>query len=1432
MVIENFDRARAKIQFWKSSFLDLSYRNDQLNFNPFASDVIELIHPDGASLFKILLIMQQTFSFPPIYTPPKRKSVSTNTTVDLTIKNVPPEITRKLPKKHLEILKKNEEGLRLTQLLTYENDVHLAKKIHKLMKKTQEMLEERGINILYLTLGLLNWMDPNDKKPLTSPIMFIPVKFQTNPFELEILDDEVIVNPALKEKLREFRIQLHSFPAEFNTQTFIRYMESVKDQISTQEGWMVEDRIFISNFSFTKVNLFEDIDDHEDLLLQHPVVKAIAEESGFIEEKENLPDLSQLSDEMDPKRHFTLLDCDSSQLEAILYAKSGCSLVIQGPPGTGKSQCITNIIGECLATGKKVLFVAQKKAALDVVKRRLEDCGVGNFCLQVHSQNANKKDILKAIDDSLSRTYNIPTIQDLKFQDLIHARNKLNEYVELINQPFGKMQKSLYQIVGKMLKFDKIPKIIANFKDPNEVTLEDYTYLKHIFGELDQFRSTLENFSQNPWFSAKITNKLILSNELKVILKKRLTSFRNCNSKLQNALTHFHLKYPPHFDENPELLTDWQQKIEKIKYWIDGTKNLFGYWNEMEEDYVDLLQYFEIDDIIDYNDLGFDSFRQIKLTYEEFVPENEQLDHFMLQKLRLYLEKLQNFHNHLSVFNLKSNLTPIYTLEDFQEVQDFFSKYLPKSLLLEVDMLVTRFTTDYLSWIKRLSGEYKSDKRSILECRIIAKKKANPMGHLNQIKSFQDKFGKQYHLSDSYFAKIYQDFKELYAEWESFQELENFLLPILNVSYLPYDFNQSIWDQNHIFTQQWLDNLPFLNDWFEVQVRAHHIADLGFESLFDDLIDQKFYFPDINTPISYELIFLHSFYSRWVENLTDSLPPIANFDRMYHEKYLTQFRKRDVEILEQNQVRLKKFLAQQRPQSDLDLSPDILRQIGYIRRESKKKRNIKPLRQVFSEARELITSTTPCLLMSPLSIANYLDITQFNQFFDVVIFDEASQVTPEDAVGAIVRGKSLVVVGDSEQLPPTRFFMSKKSDDILEDDLEAEIQTMESLLDECTGIGFREKMLKFHYRSRKEELIAFSNYHFYNGKLFSFPDVSNENLPQESLSQATSSLPENNGGTSNLEIEDYTQIVHLPAIQFRYIPKGIKTKGKNPIEAKAIAEAIINHYSANQVANTNYSLGVVAFSVVQQEEIQKALQKLLKSQPEIEEFMNTSQMEPLFIKNLENVQGDERDFIFFSVGYTKDATGNMSLNFGPLNRSGGYRRLNVAITRARYHIKLFASFLPTEINMDRVNARGLRELLKYMQYARTHQLTQTDGADKADEAIELENDSLEADIREHLEKEGFTIVPKVGVSNIRIDLAIVHPEDPNRYILGIECDGGSYRTAFNARDRDRIRYNVLTGLGWVIYHIWTPDWISNKKKIISHIKRTITSALNKERKSD
>jgi superfamily I DNA and/or RNA helicase len=1422
-------KAKAKIRLWKQNFLDLSNRNPQLNFST-KRYVVEVISPSCSTIFRILVIMGQTCQFPPVYKPPSRKRKKSKPDQQKTPfkANPEPELSDSLKETHRIALEKIKDKARLTEFITELTDSTLRTRIKKYLQKAKEMEEERGVNVLYITFGLLNWIEVGDNTPMKSPLLFVPVKISLKPLEIEILDDEVMVNPALKEKLKGENIKLPPFPEEFDSISFDRYLNEVSELIERESGWTLEKRSFIGTFAFTKAALFEDLDDHEDLILRHPIVRAIAEEKGFAEEKENLPKIEELGDNLDTINSYSILDCDSSQMEAVIYAKSGSSLVIQGPPGTGKSQCISNIIAECLAVGKKVLFVAQKRAALDVVKKRLDTCGIGPFCLQVHSQNANKIAILKQIEQSMNLDTEGIKIKKGKFQELGILKERLNDYITSTQSPYGLMKLSFYDIIGRVLALDDIPLIISEFKDPKNVSEEEFIEIKDLFGQLELFRDTLEHYDQNPWSLAKAKIKFLLqiAKELQLALNKILYSFQYVNGQIGSELKILNDKFPngvEEIGEVPENRTQWEKYIIKAKYWISALES-FNLWQTWEIDYSDLNQYFELDSIINFNEFSeiFKSFEQINLAYETESSPSLSITSLLITKLNQYIEKINKLNNRIIVFNLKSGLKPILNDEDFQEYFDFFSIFNENALTLDVDLLLARFTTDYAGVLKKHGPEYNADKLQILNCVRKIAKKQSVLGYLNKIKNFKVFAGNPDGLSLDTIKIIIEDFHLLSDEWKETHPLENFLKPVLVIEPLPLNPKQDLWEKYENFAKRWLKDLPHLNEWFEIIKIENNLEKHGFSSILEKIKNQRFEIKDNSNleiiEIPLEKLFEKAFYNKLYEDIISTLPIINNFDIKYHMKTIEKFRKIDKEILVINRLRVIKKLYDLRPKIDLNISDSLLAQSGFIKRELKKKRNVKPLRYSFKEAKEFISQLKPCFMMSPLAIANFLPIEEYNNFFDVVIFDEASQVTPEDAIGAILRGKSLIVVGDSQQLPPTNFFTassinSSDFDDL--DDLDSNLQTMESLLDECTGIGFREKMLKFHYRSRKEGLIAFSNQQYYNGRLFTFPDISNEDQGDQKISIETQTSDEE-------KLENYSNIDDLTAICFRYIKDGVKVKAKNVIEADFVAQAIINHYKSNQKYGTNYSLGIVAFSVAQQETIRSALEKLIRKEPSIESIMNKDEEEGLFIKNLESVQGDERDFIFFSVGYAKDPKGKLSLNFGPLNRSGGYRRLNVAITRARFHIKIFASFLPSEINLERVKARGLRDLIGYMRYARSNKLAKVKTVSKKKT---FEFDSFESSVKSSLEKEGFTVKTLIGHSNFRIDLAIIDPKKPSRFILGLECDGGSYKAAQNTRDRDRIRSEVLDGLGWEIYHIWAPDWYNNREQIIKKIKRKVNQRM-------
>jgi hypothetical protein len=468
---------------------------------------------------------------------------------------------------------------------------------------------------------------------------------------------------------------------------------------------------------------------------------------------------------------------------------------------------------------------------------------------------------------------------------------------------------------------------------------------------------------------------------------------------------------------------------------------------------------------------------------------------------------------------------------------------------------------------------------------------------------------------------------------------------------------------------------------------------------------------------------------------------------------------------------------------------------NILLKEAAKKRRLMPIRTLMQKIPNLLVKLKPCLLMSPISVSQFLPP---DSKFDLVLFDEASQLVPEDAIGAIYRGKTLVVAGDNKQLPPTSFFQKNLIDDVDWDELsDDDIEVFDSILDECLGIGLPVKTLRWHYRSKHEELIAFSNHRFYDDTMITFPAAKAE--------------------TDSLGVK----LVH--------VPDGIYDRGgarNNLKEAEKVANLVFEHFK-------NYpkkTLGVVTFSIAQMDAVEEAIDRRIKEQPDFEPFFKEDRLEGFFVKNLENVQGDERDVIFFSVGYGFDQQGQMTMNFGPLNKPGGERRLNVAVTRAREKVVLITSIKGSDIDKD-TQALGVQTLRTYLDYAEHGPETlSTNLSTKSKEGAF--DSSLDEDVAAEIKKLGYEVVPEVGCSGYRIDIGVVDPVNTGNFLLGVECDGATYKSSSSARDRDRLREQVLRQLGWRMHRIWSPAWVARRDSEIRRLKETLEQAQKTQLEKD
>jgi very-short-patch-repair endonuclease len=526
-------------------------------------------------------------------------------------------------------------------------------------------------------------------------------------------------------------------------------------------------------------------------------------------------------------------------------------------------------------------------------------------------------------------------------------------------------------------------------------------------------------------------------------------------------------------------------------------------------------------------------------------------------------------------------------------------------------------------------------------------------------------------------------------------------------------------------------------------------------------------------------LFEVAYYQALIRDVFRRHAGLAEFDGQSYERWVEEFRALDRARIDvaRGEVATVHYDAIPRTASGGGMA--------VLRQEIAKKKKHKPIRKLIKEAGTALLAIKPVFMMSPISVAQFLEPGSVT--FDLLLIDEASQVSPVDALGAMARARQVVVVGDDKQLPPSRFFSKMLDDGDVQDDCDGGLNVgdLESILGLCVAQGMPQRMLRWHYRSRHHSLIAVSNREFYENHLYVVPSP--------------------------------TTITAIQGLHFRFVKDGIFDRGNtatNRVEAGTIAEAVIEH--ARRYPKK--SLGVGAFSGSQRDAIRDALELLQREHVELAEFFSPHRPEPFFVKNLENIQGDERDVILISVGYARDSSGYMAMNFGPLSSEGGERRLNVLISRARERCEVFSSITADDIDLQRGKARGVAAFKTFLRYAATGVLDA-----QAPTGGDYDSD-FERQVAVALEGRGYQVHRQVGTAGFIIDLAVVDSARPGRYLLGIECDGATYHSSRSARDRDRLREAVLRDRGWRIHRVWSTDWFHRSGEQLQRIIGAIEQA--------
>jgi very-short-patch-repair endonuclease len=571
-------------------------------------------------------------------------------------------------------------------------------------------------------------------------------------------------------------------------------------------------------------------------------------------------------------------------------------------------------------------------------------------------------------------------------------------------------------------------------------------------------------------------------------------------------------------------------------------------------------------------------------------------------------------------------------------------------------------------------------------------------------------------------------------------------------------------------TKRCAGSAPLLSLWVDLKRSARRLHALNLEHLVELSEDGNL---DAAFAVS---AFDYFFCDSLLKRLFHENPDLWQLTGVSHEEVRAQFSELDRSIIRMNRSDIA-YRASKRiiPHGVRGTVVKETTDLALINHEISKQRAHIPIRQLMRRAGRAVQGLKPCFMMSPMSIAQFLEPGSLG--FDLIVMDEASQLRPEDALGAIVRGAQLVVVGDPKQLPPTSFFQRTLDDESEEDEDKSSVSEGESILDIALGRYQPVRRLRWHYRSQHHSLIAFSNSEFYDDNLVVFPSAYHEH----------------------------------PDLGVKYVgAKGLYDNRRNPLEAETVVEAILEHI----LQHPSDSLGVVTMNFEQRELIEELLDMRLKQDSYARGWIEQREgsPEPFFIKNLENVQGDERDVIFISVTYGPDSQGNHFQRFSGVNTSSGQRRLNVLITRAKKRTVVFSSLDPDMIRAEANTPWGVRALKGYLNFAKNGITARPEISPGAEASNEHE-----AAIGSVLKSQGYDVVPQIGVSGYFIDLAVRHPQKPGAFLLGIEFDGKSYHSGRSARDRDRLRQMTLENQGWKIHRIWSTDWFKNRNGEIERL---------------
>lgn len=1331
-----------KLGRWAELLLDTGKRNNLINFKDTNLGTLELVEPDFESLYQHICSGGKF----EVYNPEAQKEWEE---LD---ESSGAEIKEELLTRS-EYIQLYASKLKKAQVLGYNKTNKPIKALGNISKKARTAIEETGVNIAHLAFGFINWIESEDSSyVMRAPILLAPVTVSresiADSYYIKVTGDDIVLNPTFAFKVHnDYGITLPEFEEDNEIDEYLAEIEEMLCKLK----WSITKECKLGIFSFQKINMYKDIVNNSNKIIKNPNIMALTGDmtDEFDREQGELVPTDQLI------YLNNVVDADSSQAEAIALAKSGRSFVLQGPPGTGKSQTITNIIAEYLADGKRVLFVSEKLAALNVVYDKLKKAGLAEFCLELHSHKSNKKQVVSELNQTLRLPKSGLSNKALReVQDKKDAQELLDRYVTQLHEIQPNINQSLYALIQKVSEqkdCDDIDFLIDEVHSKGEEFIANAEKLLSRYEESAKLIGC--DYHNNDWYG--YINQDISLHAM-VQLKNDLKAVQSMCANVGKISRRLNKDYSFNITniKQAHIIRDVLELFVQSKYIVPAMcskAKAFVVLEKMQQ-LKDLAQKVqqaeaEIGKFYDNDIYNLDGVKLEKKLERQF---NGFFSRLFNKEYKSIVSEIKLCRNDNKRINYKSAVEIMHLLKSCQLNLSEFTRLVTELESCEIDY-ITGTTFDFDVAINELG----------LLCRLLDR---NPS--LDEIAQM---------------PKV--DFVECKGRFESaMRELNNELVPHNDeFERLVKSFDSDIF---------YLPELEFIKLEGKMKLCLRNIDKLDNWVLFIKLLDEldelgvrSFVDFAISAGVERERVtdtYIKAFYSHWVDYVMTQNPFLMEFTRIQHDQVVQKFCEKDELNLLINTAKIKNIVSSNRPDADIVAKGS---SISVLLREGEKKRKLKGVRKIIEEIGELVQTLKPCFLMSPLSVSTFLNA---DTKFDVVIFDEASQIFPQDAVGAIYRGKQVIVVGDSKQMPPSNFFNSTLESD---EDIEDDVADFESILDMCSTC-FEQRRLRWHYRSRNEQLIAFSNKNFYDNSLITFPTV----------------LDETNGA----------------GVEYVNVDGVFDRKSRtNRIEAERIVDLIFEHAGTYP----ERSLGVVAFSISQQNLIDNLVLRRLRDNPEVEGFFSADRAEPFFVKNLETVQGDERDTIIFSVAYAKDSAGKLLLNFGPLNREGGERRLNVAVTRAKINVKLVSSMRYTDIDLKRTKAEGSRLLREYLDFAENGDigLTRTLSVGKYEEF----DSPFESEVCDFLRANGVAVDTQVGCSSFKIDLAVKR-ENSSQYVLAIECDGASYHSSKTARDRDRLRQSVLENMGWKFYRIWSTDWFRNKRAEKDRLLLAVRSAFNDE----